>query len=52
VLDARMTENRYRTELIALEADAGRALAELEMLIATPLLDPDTADSSAAGGVR
>jgi outer membrane protein TolC len=52
VLDARMTENRYRTELIALEADAGRALAELEMLIATPLLDPDSVNSSATGGAR
>ena len=51
VLDARMTENRYRTDLIVLDADAGRALAELEMLIAAPLLDPETADSF-AGGVR
>jgi outer membrane protein TolC len=52
VLDARMTENRYRTDLIALEADAGRALAELEMLVATPLVDVDSADSSAVGGVQ
>jgi outer membrane protein TolC len=52
ILDARMTENRYRTELIALDADAGRALAELEMLTATPLLDPDRVNSSSAGGAR
>jgi len=51
VLDARITENSYRRDLIALDADAGRALAELEMLIAAPLLDPDTADPFAAGGV-
>jgi len=52
VLDARMSENRYRTELIALDADAGRALAELEMLVASPLLDPESVDSSAVGGTQ
>jgi outer membrane protein TolC len=42
LLDAQMGPNRYRTTLAQLEADAGKAIAELEMLTATPLLDPDS----------
>ena len=38
LLDARMTVNQYRQELFRLEAEEGRALAELEMLIGEELL--------------
>ena len=41
LLDDRMTVNRYRQELFALEADEGKAWAELEMLVGRALLDPD-----------
>ena len=40
LLDNRMTVNRYRQELIALEAEEGRAWAELEMLVGRELVDP------------
>ena len=51
VLDNQMAVNRYRTELITLEAEGGRALAELEMLLAAPLTD--AGDSNVApGGTR
>jgi outer membrane protein, heavy metal efflux system len=53
LLDDRMTVNRYRTELYALEADEGKAWAELEMLGGRELLDPDTlARVTADGGAR
>jgi outer membrane protein TolC len=38
LLDARMGENRYRQEIVRLEGQLGRAIAELEMLVATDLL--------------
>jgi outer membrane protein TolC len=41
LLDNRMTVNKYRQELFALEADEGKAWAELEMLIGRQLLDPN-----------
>ena len=51
VLDNQMAVNRYRTELINLDADGGRALAELEMLLAAPLTD--AGDSNVVpGGTR
>jgi outer membrane protein TolC len=37
LLDARMSENRYRQELARLEGELGRAIAELEMLVGTDL---------------
>jgi outer membrane protein, heavy metal efflux system len=40
LLDARMSENRYRQEIARLEAELGRAIAELEMLVATDLRAP------------
>ena len=43
LLDARMSENRYRQEIARLEADLGRAIAELEMLVGQELLDPNAA---------
>jgi cobalt-zinc-cadmium efflux system outer membrane protein len=41
LLDARMTVNRYRLELHALEAEEGKAWAELEMLTGGELVDAD-----------
>jgi hypothetical protein len=41
LLDDRMTVNRYRQELFTLEADEGKAWAELEMLTATALVERD-----------
>ena len=42
LLDDRMTVNQYRQELYALEAEQGKAWAELEMLLGRPLLDPNS----------
>jgi hypothetical protein len=43
--------NRYRTELIVLDAEGGRAVAELEMLLAASLTD--AGDSNVVpGGTR
>lgn len=41
LLDDRMTVNRYRQQQYALEAEQGKAWAELEMLLGRQLLDPD-----------
>lgn len=43
LIDAQMTLNRYHTELFTLEADEGRAWAELEMLTGRVLIDARTA---------
>jgi cobalt-zinc-cadmium efflux system outer membrane protein len=42
LLDDRMTVNKYRQELYALEADEGKAWAELEMLTGRELIDSNT----------
>ena len=42
LLDDRMTVNEYRQQLYALEAEQGKAWAELEMLLGRELFDPDT----------
>ena len=47
LLENQMTVNRYRQELFALEAEQGKAIAELEMLIGRELFD---ANSRAARG--
>jgi outer membrane protein, heavy metal efflux system len=47
VIDNRMSVNRYRQELLALEAAEGRAWAELEMLVGRPLLAGTTSGTSA-----
>jgi len=39
LLDNQMAVNRYRQELVSLEAGAGTALAEMEMLLARELFD-------------
>lgn len=43
LIDAQMTLNRYRTEVFTLEADEGRAWAELEMLTGRVLTDARSA---------
>ena len=48
LVDSRMTVNRYRQELSTLEAEEGRAWAELEMLLGAPLFDPGIARETAA----
>ena len=52
VLDARMSENRYRQEIARIEGELGRAIAELEMLVATELLVPRRDTMSAASRPR
>ena len=57
LLDNRMSVNRYRQELFTLEAEEGKAWADLEMLTGRELLDINTtndrsAATSAPGGVR
>ena len=42
LLDDRMTVNKYRQELYVLEADQGKAWAELEMLTGRELIDANT----------
>ncbi len=53
LLDDQMTVNTYRQELYALDADQGKAWAELEMLTGRELFDPNqTAATHAARGVK
>ncbi|CAN5334755.1 hypothetical protein BH23GEM2_BH23GEM2_06330 [soil metagenome] len=53
LLDNQMTVNEFRSELAVLEADEGKAWAELEMLTGTELVDPySTASAIPAGGDR
>jgi outer membrane protein TolC len=50
LLDARMTVNAYRQQLYVLEADQGKAWADLEMLIGRQLLDPNQTVATTTGG--
>ncbi len=43
LIDNQMTVNRYRQELITLDAEQGKAIAEIEMLLGRELFDPDGA---------
>lgn len=52
LLDDRMTVNNYRQELVALQADEGRAWAELEMLTGTELFDPYSIALAKSSGGR
>jgi cobalt-zinc-cadmium efflux system outer membrane protein len=52
VLDNRMTVNRYRMELVALQADEGKAWAELEMLSGRELIDSRSAVTTTMGEAR
>jgi outer membrane protein TolC len=49
LLDNQMTVNRYGQQLVALDAEQGKALAELEMLVGRELFDPNVAPSTSAG---
>jgi outer membrane protein TolC len=48
LLDDRMTVNKYRQELAVLEADEGKAWAELEMLVGRELINPNSAAATVA----
>jgi cobalt-zinc-cadmium efflux system outer membrane protein len=50
LLDAQMTLNRYRQELFTLEAEQGKAWAELEMLTGRVLVDAYTAQPARPAG--
>jgi outer membrane protein TolC len=50
LLDDRMTVNKYRQELATLEADEGKAWAELEMLTGRELIDSNSAAAISANG--
>jgi len=52
LLDARMGENRYRQEVARFEGELGRAIAELEMLVATDLLSPPAPLPGTPGDAR
>ena len=49
LLDDRMTVNKYRQELFALEGEQGKSWAELEMLLGRELFDPNTTATATAG---
>ena len=50
LLDAQMTLNQYRQELFTLEAEEGKAWAELEMLTGRVLVDANTAQPARPAG--
>jgi cobalt-zinc-cadmium efflux system outer membrane protein len=50
LLDSRMSLNRYRKELVELEADEGKAWADLEMLLGRELFDPSSAVARRTSG--
>ena len=52
LLDAQMNLNRYRQAAVTATAERGKALAELEMLTATPLLSERPATGGVRGGAR
>jgi len=48
LLDNRMTVNTYRQELFALDAEQGKAWADLEMLVGRELFDANNVAADAA----
>ena len=52
LLDAQMNVNRYHQAAIAATAELGQAIAELEMMTATPLLAERDAAGAVPGGAR
>ena len=52
LLDNQMSVNRYRQELATLDADQGKAWAELETLAGRELFDPNTIASLGASGTN
>ena len=51
LLDSRMTVNTYRQELYVLEADEGKAWAELEMLTGRELIDSHSSALTSAAAI-
>lgn len=49
LLDNQMTVNQYRQELYALDADQGKAWADLEMLTSQALFDPNKVSAATRG---
>lgn len=49
LLDNRMTVNSYRQELFALEAEQGKAWADVEMLLARALFDANSVRNNVPG---
>jgi cobalt-zinc-cadmium efflux system outer membrane protein len=52
LLDNQMTVNRYQRELVTLDAEQGKALAELEMLVGRELFDVNADGAPPAGSGR
>ncbi len=52
LLDDRMTVNKYRQELYALDADQGKAWADLEMLVGLALFDANHLTGSVAAPAK
>jgi hypothetical protein len=52
LLDAQMNVNRYRQAAVSAAAELGQAIAELEMLTATPFLSEEPASGAVPGGAR
>jgi len=52
LLDNQMNVNRYRQELATLDAEQGKAWAELEMLAGRSLIDAASTQGAAPGGSR
>jgi outer membrane protein, heavy metal efflux system len=52
LLDAQMNVNRYRQAAVSSAAELGQAIAELEMLTATPFLSEKPASGAVPGGAR
>jgi outer membrane protein TolC len=50
LLDAQMTLNRFRQDLLTLEAEEGKAWADLEMLTGRVLVDAQSAQPRRSGG--
>jgi hypothetical protein len=49
LLDDQMTVNKYRQELYALDADQGKAWADLEMLASRALFDSNKISAATRG---
>ncbi|HET8623392.1 MAG TPA: TolC family protein, partial [Gemmatimonadales bacterium] len=52
LLDAQMSVNRYRQAVVTATAELGQAIAELEMLTATPLLVEHPVPGAVPGGAQ
>ena len=52
LLDAQMNVNRFQQEVVALEAELGQAIAELEMVTGTLLMTDDEASRKSPGGLQ